>query len=65
MRILEADVPKIAFNLRYGHFEFTVIPFELTNALAAFMDLMHWVFKSYLDQFMEVFIDDILVYSKS
>ena len=65
LRILEANVPKIAFNSRYEHFEFAVIPFGLTNAPAAFMDLMHRVFKLYLDQFMVVFIDDILVYFKS
>ena len=63
MRILEADVPKTVFNSRYGYFEFAVMHFGLTNAPAAFMDLMHRVFKLYLDEFMVVFIDDILVYS--
>ena len=65
LRILEKEIPKIAINSRYGHFEFAVIPFGLTNAPAVFMDLMHRIFKPYLDQFVVVFIDDILVYSKT
>ncbi|GKA92648.1 putative nucleotidyltransferase, ribonuclease H [Tanacetum coccineum] len=55
----------MAFRTRYGHFEFTVIPFGLTNAPTVFMDLMNQVCKQYLDNFVIMFIDDILIYSKS
>ena len=63
LKVRETDIPKIAFRMRYGHFEFTVMPFVLTNAPAAFIDLVHRVFQPYLDQFVVVFVDDILIYS--
>ena len=65
LRVQESDVPKTAFKKRYGHYEFLVMSFGLTNAPAALMDLMNWVFQPYLDRFIIVFIDDILMYSGS
>ena len=65
LKVRETDIPKTAFRTRYGHFKFTVMPFRLTNAPAAFMDLIHRVFQPYLDQFVVAFVDDILIYSQS
>ncbi|GJU32471.1 putative reverse transcriptase domain-containing protein [Tanacetum coccineum] len=65
LRVHEDDIPKTLFRMRYGHFEFTVMPFGLTNAPTVLMDLINQVCKPYLDKFVIVFIDDILIYSKT
>ena len=65
LRVRDGDIPKTAFRTRYGHYEFLVMSFGLTNALVAFMDLMNRVFHEYLDSFIIVFINEILIYSNT
>ena len=65
LRVREDDIPKIVFRTWYKHFEFKVMPFRLMNVLVEFMDLMHRGFQPYLDQFVVVFVNDILIYAMS
>ena len=65
LRIQEVDVYKTTFCTRYGHYEFIVVPFGLTNAPSIFISLMNNVFRTFLDKFVVVFLDDILVYSNT
>lgn len=64
LRIMEVDIHKTAFHTRYGHYEFTTLPFGLTNAPAVFMSLMNGVFRTLLDHFMLIFLDEIFIYSR-
>jgi hypothetical protein len=64
LRIKEGDIPKTAFRTRFGHYEFVVVPFGLTNAPAVFMSFMNDVFQKYLDHFVQFFLDDILIFQE-
>jgi hypothetical protein len=65
LRIKEEDIPKTTFKMCFGHYEYVVVPFGLKNAPGVFMSLMNEVFRQYLDKFMQVFLDDILIYSRT
>ena len=64
LQIKEEDIPMTTFKMRFGHYDFTVLSFGLTNTLGVFMSLRNGVFHEYLDKFVQVFIDDILIYSR-
>jgi hypothetical protein len=64
LQIKEDDIPKTTFKKRFGHYDFTILPFGLTNAPGVFMSLMNGVFREYFDKFIQVFINDILIYSR-
>jgi len=64
LQIKEEDIPKTTFKMRFEHYEFVVLPFRLTNALGVFMSLMNGVFHEYLDKIVQVFIDDMMIYSQ-
>ena len=64
MIIKEEDINNTTFRMRYGHYEFRVVPFGLSNAPTVFMCLMNGIFRDYLDKFFILFLDDILIYSK-
>ena len=65
MRVKKEYIPKTVFRTHYGHYEFLVMSFRLTNAPSVFMDYINRIFKTYLDQFTVIFIDDILIYFES
>jgi hypothetical protein len=65
MKIAEADIPKTAFGTKYGHFKWLVMPFGLVNALSTFQRMMTQILQEFIDVFVQVYLDDILIYSKS
>lgn len=65
MGVREEDIPKTAFRMRYGQYEFRMLYFDLTNALTVFIELMNQIFRPHFNTFMVVLVDDILIYSKS
>jgi len=65
IKVKSEDIPKTAFRKKYGHYEYVVMPFGVTNALVMFMDYMNHIFRPFLDNFVVVFINDILIYSKT